>query len=324
MMRVYVTRPILGEGLEILKEKGHEVVVNPENKVLSKEELKNCADGFDAVVTVIPDQVDAEVIASWHNVKIIANYAVGFDNIDVAAAASAGKVVTNTPGVLTEAVAEHTFALMLALAKKIIPADSYVRSGAYKQWEPMGFLGAQIWGKTLGVVGLGRIGKFVSEIANDGFRMNVIYFDHHRDEELEMTNKGMKYSTLEELLRVSDFVSIHVPLTPDTKHLINTNTLALMKPTAFLINTARGPIIDEAALVSALKSKKIAGAGLDVYEAEPALAEGLSDLENVVLTPHTASATYEARGAMSKIVAENILAVFEGKDAPNVVTLDKR
>jgi len=324
LMRVYVTRPILGEGLEILKEKGHEVVVNPENKVLSKEELKNCADGFDAVVTVIPDQVDAEVIASWHNVKIIANYAVGFDNIDVAAAASAGKVVTNTPGVLTEAVAEHTFALMLALAKKIIPADSYVRSGAYKQWEPMGFLGAQIWGKTLGVVGLGRIGKFVSEIANDGFRMNVIYFDHHRDEELEMTNKGMKYSTLEELLRVSDFVSIHVPLTPDTKHLINTNTLALMKPTAFLINTARGPIIDEAALVSALKSKKIAGAGLDVYEAEPALAEGLSDLENVVLTPHTASATYEARGAMSKIVAENILAVFEGKDAPNVVTLDKR
>lgn len=322
-MRVYVTRPILGDGLEILKEKGHEVVVNGEDKVLSKEELKNCADGFDGVVTVIPDQVDAEVIASWHNVKIIANYAVGFDNIDVAAASAAGKIVTNTPGVLTEAVAEHTFALILALAKKILAADSYVRAGAYKQWEPMGFLGAQIWGKTLGVVGLGRIGRFVSEIASDGFRMNVLYFDQKRDEEFEMTNKGMKYSTLEELLRQSDFVSIHVPFTPETKHLINTNTLSLMKPTAFLINTARGPIVDEAALVVALKSKKIAGAGLDVYEAEPQLAEGLTELENVVLTPHTASATYEARGAMSKIVAENILAVFEEKTPPNVVTLDK-
>jgi len=319
-MKVYVTRPIIETGIELLKSKNIEVEVNPENRSLSREELKaKFSAGYDGILVLLTDKIDAEIINnSSSNLKIIANYAVGFDNVDVAAATERKIFVTNTPGVLTEAVAEHTFALLVATAKRIVEADKFIREGQYLRWEPKGFLGPQISGKIIGIVGLGRIGTMVAEIAKSGFNMNVIYYDVKRDEGFEREfNAGFK--ELDQLLSQADFVSIHVPLLPETKHLINEQRLKLMKPSAILINTSRGPVIDEVALVEALKQKTILGAGLDVFENEPKLTPGLIELPNVVLTPHTASATNEARAAMSRLAAENIIATLSGQAPPNLV-----
>jgi D-3-phosphoglycerate dehydrogenase len=317
--KVYVTRPIPEDGIEILRKKGFQVDVNPEDKVLSTDELKKAISSYDAVLCLLTDKIDGEVLdAAGPNLKIMANYAVGFDNIDVKAATERKIAVSNSPGVLTEAVAEHTFALLLTAAKRIVEADRFTRSGEYKQWEPKGFLGPQIWGKTIGIVGLGRIGSFVAQISHGGFNMEVLYHDVKKNEEFEMRFSA-KYRDLENLLKESDFVTIHVPLLPATHHLIGAKELGTMKKTAILINTSRGPVVDEVSLVEALKAGKIAGAGLDVFEKEPQLSPGLADLPNVALTPHTASATREARSAMSKIAAENIAAVLEGKDPPNLV-----
>ncbi|MDP2720954.1 MAG: D-glycerate dehydrogenase [bacterium] len=319
MAKVYVTRSISEDGIELLKKKGFQVDINPENKVLSKDELKKSIAGYDGLLCLLTDKIDGEVLdAAGKQLKIVANYAVGYDNIDVRAANERKIFVSNTPGVLTEAVAEHTFALLMAVAKRIAEADKFVRNGKYTQWEPKGFLGPQIWGKTIGIVGLGRIGSFVTQIAHGGFNMEVLYYDVKKNEEFEMRFSA-KYKNLPGLLGQSDFVTIHVPLLPETHHLIGAKELGTMKQTAILINTSRGPVIDEVALVEALKSKKIAGAGLDVYEHEPDLTPGLSELPNVVLTPHTASATNEARSAMSRIAAENIIAALEGKQPPNLV-----
>ena len=319
--KVYVTRPIPEDGVEMLRKKGYQVDVNPENKVLSKDELKKAIAGYDGVLCLLTDKIDGEVLdAAGKNLKIMANYAVGYDNIDVKAAAERKINVTNTPGVLTEAVAEHTFALLMSVAKRIVEADKFVREGNYKQWEPKGFLGPQIWGKTIGIVGLGRIGSFVAQIAHGGFNMEVLYHDVKKNEEFEMRFSA-KYRDLTSLLKQSDFVTVHVPLLPATHHLISTKELGMMKESAILINTSRGPVVDEVSLVEALKAGKIAGAGLDVFEKEPELTLGLADLPNVALTPHTASATREARSAMSKIAAENIIAALEGKTPPNVVKI---
>ena len=319
--KVYVTRPIPEDGIEMMREKGFQVDVNPENKVLSKDELKKTIAGYDAVLCLLTDKIDGEVLdAAGPNLKIMANYAVGFDNIDVKAATERKIYVSNTPGVLTEAVAEHAFALLLSVAKRILEADKFTRSGQYKQWEPKGFLGPQIWGKTIGIVGLGRIGSFVAQITHGGFNMEVLYYDVKKNPEFEMRFSA-KYRDLPSLLKESDFVTIHVPLLPATQHLISSEELEMMKDSAILVNTSRGPVVDEVALVEALKSGKIAGAGLDVFEKEPELTPGLADLPNVALTPHTASATREARSAMSKIAAENIIAVLEGKTPPNVVKI---
>ena len=317
--KIYVTRPIPEEGIEILKKKGFQVDGNSENKILSKSELKNAIKGYDAVLCLLTDKIDGDVLdAAGDQLKIVANYAVGYDNIDVKAAEERKIFVSNTPGVLTEAVAEHTFALLLTVAKRIVEADDFVRDGKYKQWEPMGFLGPQIWGKTIGIIGLGRIGSFVAQIAHGGFNMEVLYHDVKKNEEFEMRFSA-KYRELPELLKQSDFVTVHVPLLPATHHLIGAKELGMMKESAILVNTSRGPVVDEHSLVEALKAKKIAGAGLDVFEQEPHLAEGLADLPNVALTPHTASATNEARNAMSRIAAENIAAALEGKQPPNAV-----
>jgi D-3-phosphoglycerate dehydrogenase len=317
--KVFVTRTIPEEGIKLMREKGFQVDVNPEDCVLSKEELKKAIAGYDGVLALLSDKIDGEVLdAAGEQLRIVANYAVGYDNIDVKAAAERKVFVTNTPGVLTEAVAEHAFALLLSVAKRTAEADKFVREGKFKQWEPLGFLGPQIWGKTIGIVGLGRIGSFVAQIAHGGFNMEVLYYDVAKNEEFEMRFSA-KYRELPELLKTSDFVSIHVPLLPATRHLISAKEFGLMKPTAILINTSRGPVIDELALVEALKAKKIAGAGLDVYENEPNLTPGLTDLPNTVLTPHTASATHEARSAMSKIAAENIIAALEGEQPPSLV-----
>ena len=319
--KVYVTRPILEGGVEMLKKKGLQVDVNLEDRVLSKDELKKAITGYDAVLCLLTDKIDGEVLdAAGPNLKIVANYAVGYDNIDVKAATERKVAVSNTPGVLTEAVAEHTFALLMSVSKRIVEADKFVREGKYKQWEPKGFLGPQIWGKTIGIVGLGRIGSFVAQIAHGGFNMEVLYYDVKKNPEFEMRFSA-KYRNLTELLKDSDFVTVHVPLLPETHHLIGAKEFGTMKQSAILVNTSRGPVIDEVSLVEALKSDKIAGAGLDVFEKEPELTPGLADLPNVVLTPHTASATREARMAMSKIAAENIIAALEGKTPPNLVRI---
>lgn len=317
--KVFVARPIPEDGILMLRKRGFQVDVNPEDQVLSKTELKEAVAGYDAILALLTDHIDGEVLdAAGKQLKIVANYAVGYDNIDVPAAKERKVLVTNTPGVLTEAVAEHTFALLLAAAKRIVEADRFTREGKFKRWEPLGFLGPQIWGKTIGIVGLGRIGSFVAQIARGGFNMEILYHDVARNEEFEMRFSAA-YHELPTLLKRSDFVTLHVPLIPATHHLIGAKELGQMRQTAILINTSRGPVVDEVALVEGLKAKKIAGAALDVYEHEPHLTPGLVDLPNVVLTPHTASATHEARGAMSRIAAENIIAALEGKTPPNLV-----
>lgn len=318
MSKVFVARPIPEIGVNMLKEK-FDVVVNPENKVLSKEELKKEVAGVDAILPLLTDKVDGEVLdAAGEQLKVVANYAVGYDNIDIEATKQRNVLVTNTPGVLTDAVAEHAITLILSAGRSIVDSDKYIREGQYKQWEPKGFLGPQLKGKVLGVVGLGRIGSRVAQIAHKGLGMEILYYDVKRNEDFEK-EVAARFGNLDEVLKQSDVVSVHVPLLPATRHLISEEKLGLMKNSAVLVNTSRGPVIDEKALVKALESKKIFAAGLDVFESEPELSPGLAKLPNVVLTPHTASATFEARDAMSKIAAENIIAVLDGKTPPNLV-----
>ena len=315
-MKVFVTRPIPENGLKLLKEK-FEVVVGS-NQILPKGELIQKAKGFDAIITLLTDKIDGEVLDGLgKQLKIVANYAVGFDNIDLPAAKQRNIYVTNTPGILTEAVAEHTFALILAVSRKIVASDKFVREGHYTQWEPMLLLGKQLWQQTIGIVGLGRIGSYVARIST-GFRMRIIYYDIKRNSEFE-SSFNASFKELPELLKEADIVSIHVPLSEETKHLIGSEQLSLMKKDAILVNTSRGSVVDEAALVKALSEKKIYGAGLDVFENEPRLSPGLTELDNVILTPHTASATIEAREAMSEIAAKNVIEALEGKTPPNIV-----
>jgi len=321
MAKVFVTRKIPDSGLKLLK-KYHTVKVYPKNKVISRAELIKDVKWCDALLCLLTDKIDAKVMDSNPKLKVISNYAVGFNNIDVKAANQRKIPVTNTPGVLTDAVAEHTFALMISIAHRISESDRFTRAGKYKGWEPMLLLGTEMKGKTLGIIGLGRIGSAVAHRAVNGMGMKCIYHTRTRKHDFEK-EYGAKYVSLNQLLKKSDFISIHVPLNPKTRHLISAKELHMMKKTAFLINTSRGPVIDEKALVSALKRKVIAGAGLDVFENEPKLMPGLNKLDNVVLTPHTASATIETRSAMGTLAAENILAVLRGKKPKHLVKLRK-
>ncbi len=319
--RVFVTRKIPNEGLDLLRnEKEVDLHVWEKNCVIPRKELLKRVRGIDALLSLLTDRIGSEVMdAAGPQLKIISNYAVGYDNVDVKAATARKIVVTNTPGVLTEAVAEHTFALLLSIARRIPESDRFARAGRYKGWEPMLLLGTELQGKTLGVVGLGRIGSRVAEMAVRGMGARAIYHDRKRDAKFEKQFKARFCETLPELLREADFVSLHVPLLPSTYHLIGEKELKVMKRTAYLINTSRGPVVDEKALVRALKGGWIRGAALDVFEEEPRLAPGLAKLENVVLTPHTASATIEARGAMARLAAQAVLDVLAGKKPENVV-----
>ncbi|MEK7134353.1 MAG: D-glycerate dehydrogenase [Patescibacteria group bacterium] len=314
-MQIFITRKIPEAGIALLKEKGHEVEVSTKDGVLTKEELLLAlrAKQYDAVISLLTDKIDGEVMDAAPTVKIFANYAVGYDNIDLAAAKERGKIITNTPDVLTNSVAEHAVALLMALAKRIPEGDRFMREGKYIGWAPELLLGTDILGKTLGILGTGRIGSRVAEIAAKGLGMRVIYYDIAQNAMLEKNVGASFRKTPEEVLAEADAVSIHVPLLDSTRHLMNADRLAKMKKTAYLINTSRGPVIDEAALTDALKNGVIRGAALDVFEHEPNLAPGLSDLSNVIITPHTASATEETRAAMSRVAAENIIAVLEGK-----------
>jgi len=321
MKRIFVTRRIPDAGLAMLRaRKDVKLTVYPKDRVIPRKELLAGAKGATAILSLLTDRIDDALLdAAGKQLRIVSNYAVGVDNIDLAACAKRGVLVANTPGVLSNAVAEHTFALMMSVARRIPESDKFIRAGKYKGWEPMMLLGSGIQGKTLGVIGLGRIGKGVVDRAYKGMGMKIMYYDVKRDPAFEMEEQGIRFSTIERILREADFVSIHVPLLPTTRHLIDAKKLRMMKKTAYLINTSRGPIIDEKALVTALRKGVIAGAALDVFENEPKLAPGLAKLPNVVLTPHTASATIEARSDMATMAAQAILDALDGKVPPNAV-----
>ena len=322
-MKVYVTRKIPERGIAMLKEKGYEVDVSEKDGVLTKDELATAlrTKPYDAVLCLLTDTIDKDAFnAAAPSVKIFSNYAVGFNNIDVPEAKARGIMITNTPGVLTETVAEHAFALILAMASRIVEADTFTRAGKYTGWAPMMFLGTDVSHKTLGILGAGRIGSRVAHHGKHGFDMNVIYYDVKRNEEIEKTTGASYRDTPEAVLKEADVVSIHVPLLDSTKHLINKERLAMMKPSAYIVNTSRGPVIDEVALVEALRNNVIKGAALDVFENEPALAPGLAELSNVVITPHIASATEETRSKMSEMAAQAIIDALEGKNPVNLVS----
>ncbi len=311
--KVFVTRMIPKKGIQLLR-KHFLVKVYSKDQVIPRKELLQEVKQCDALLCLLTEKIDHEVLSASPKLKVVSNYAVGYDNIDVKSATRLGIPVCNTPGVLEDAVAEHTFALMLAISKHIAEADHFVRAGKYKRWEPMLLLGTELKGKTIGIIGLGRIGAGVAERARKGMGVNVLYHDIKRNKEFEKEYQA-RFVSLPELLKKSDFVSLHVPLLPSTHHLIGKKELVLMKKTAYLINTSRGSVIDEKALVQVLQKKQIAGAGLDVYENEPRLTPGLIKLKNVILTPHTASATIEARTAMSELAAQNIIDILQGRKA---------
>lgn len=319
-MKIFVTRkiPYWDEVSKPLHDAGHEVVVYDQNKRIERQELiEELRKGYDGVLSLLTDKIDPEVIAAddKKQIKIIANYAVGFDNINLQAAAARNIQVTNTPcDEVNESVAELTWTLLLALTRNLEPAADFAKNVGYHGWEPDIFLGSNTHGKTLGIVGMGRIGSMVAKRAVS-FGMGVVYYNRKAVEGVDFELKP----SLSELLKVSDFVSLHVPLTPETRHLINAQSLVDIKPGSFLINTARGPVVDEGDLLATLKSGKLAGAALDVWENEPLPRPELIEMENVILTPHIASATQEARMAMGKTAVANLLAGLSGSTPPNLV-----
>ena len=299
----------------------HEMVVNREDRPVPREWILDRVAGIDGLLCMITDTVDTELLERAPDLKIIANYGVGFNNIDVAAATTRGIPVTNTPGVLTAATADITFALILAAGRRVVEGDRYTRDGRFRFWAPFHFLGSEISGKTLGIIGMGRIGKAVAKRAA-GFDMRVIYAGRHRMPADEESRFNAAFTDLDTLLTRSDFVSLHVPLSEQTRHLIDAAALDRMRPDAFLINTSRGPVVDEAALCDALQNRRIRGAGLDVYENEPVVTPGLLELDNVVLLPHAGSATVETRTKMARMAADNLLAGLSGKKPPNCLNWD--
>ena len=313
---IYVTRRLPSAAMELL-EKHFEVDCNPHDRVLRREELLQLVRGRDGLLPLLTDRIDREVLeAAGPQLKIIANYAVGFNNIDVPAATARKIAVTNTPGVLTDTTADLTLALILGVARRLVEADQYTRAGKYRGWAPLLFLGADVHHKTLGLMGFGRIGYAVARRAL-GFDMRILYHDTHRaDPELEKQAQA-QYVDRDTLLREADFISIHVPLTPETVRFMSIREFSLMKPTAYLVNTARGEVIDEEALVEALKDGRIAGAGLDVFENEPDIHPALFPMDNVILLPHIGSGSVETRTKMGLMAAENLIAAFEGRIPPN-------
>lgn len=320
MAKIFVTQRIPDAGIRLLEGKGHQVTVSVKDGALTTDELLQELQGkqYDAILSLLTNKIDIRVLdAAGPQLKIVANYAVGYDNFALADFKAKKIYATNTPAVLTNTVAEHTFGLILSIGQRITEGDRYMRAGKYHGWEPMLLLGNDVYKKTLGILGCGRIGSRVAHHGAKGFDMDIVYYDIQRNEEFEKEHNAKFMATPEELLKVADFVSIHVPLIPATHHLINAERLRMMKRTAYLVNTSRGPVIDEKALVEALRDKVIRGAALDVYENEPDLAPGLAELENVVLTPHAASATEETRAAMSEVAAQNIIEALEGKVPTN-------
>jgi lactate dehydrogenase-like 2-hydroxyacid dehydrogenase len=308
---VYITRLIPQENIDALRSE-FDVEVNMEDRALSPSELKEKVHGRSAVVSLLTDNITGDVLdAAGPQCKIVANYAVGFNNFDVNAATARKIILTNTPGVLDDATATHTFTLLLSVARRIAEADKFVRTGKWRGWSPMFFVGLDVDRRTLGIAGLGRIGKNVARKAR-GFDMRIIYSDVQRDQAFE-SESGAVFVDKETLLRESDYLTLHVPLLPETRHYISTAEFKKMKRTAVLINASRGPVVDEKALVEALREKLIFGAGLDVFENEPSVEPGLMELDNVIIVPHVASATPATRIDMGNIVVANISNVLNGR-----------
>jgi len=319
--RIYVARRLPNPAMERLRQRADVAVwptdeLPPPRDILTKE-----AAASDGLLSLLTDRIDGALLDAAPRVRVVSNYAVGFDNVDVDAATVRGVVVTNTPGVLTETVADFAMTLLLAVARRVVEADRYTREGRWKSWEPMLFLGQDLHGATLGLVGLGRIGAAVARRAH-GFNMPMLYHDVVRREDLER-DLGLEHTSLDDLLRRADFISVHTPLTPQTRHLISTDQFRLMKSTAVLVNTARGPIVDPDALYRALADRQIWGAGLDVFEAEPVPADHpLLGLDNIIVVPHIASASVETRTRMALMAADNLLAVLSDQRPPNFVNPD--
>ncbi len=317
--KVVITRKIPDAGINLLKKAGFQLKINPYDRILTKEELKKFVKGADAILSLLTDKIDGEILdAAGPQLKIVANYAVGYDNFNINDFKTRKIYATNTPGVLTETVAEHTIGLLFAIAQRIVEADEFVRQNKFRGWEPMLFLGTDMRNKTLGIVGLGRIGGEVAKRMRDGFGLKIIYFDARRNKNLEK-ELGIKYVSFESLLKQSDFISIHVPLTPQTKHMFTLKEFKKMKSTAYIINTSRGAVIKESDLANALKKKIIAGAALDVYEFEPQINPELIKLSNIVLLPHIASASIETRSKMAEMAAKNIINVLNDKKPLNPI-----
>jgi len=318
-MKIFVTRKIPGESLDKLKSSDHEVIVSKFDRPLAEEELLKEAKGVDALLTLLTDKINGDVIdAIGPQLKVVSNYAVGFDNINVKEVSDRGVVVTNTPSnEVNEAVAEHTWALILALARRVVEADEVTKRGAFKGWEPDMFLGTGLLGKTLGIIGLGRIGSMVAR-RSQGFEMKVYYNKRKPDKKAE-EELGVEYANLDDLLNKSDIVTLHVPLTEETRHMINKETLSKMKKGSFLVNTARGAVIDEHDLVEALRDGRLGGAALDVYDNEPNIDPELIGMENVILTPHIASATIKARDKMGDQAVMAILDTLNDKKPETLI-----
>ncbi|MFB0518159.1 MAG: 2-hydroxyacid dehydrogenase [Acidobacteriota bacterium] len=314
---VLVTRRLPEPVLQKLTAKC-EADINYDDTPLSKEELIRRVADKDGMVTLLTDKIDRNIIDAGTKLKVISNVAVGYDNIDHQYAHQKSIYVTNTPEVLTDATADLTLALIFSIVRNIVPADRFTRQGKFKEWQLFLFLGSDLKGKRLGIIGLGRIGRAVAQRAS-GFEMEVVYYDIQRaDRELEERLK-VSYLPLDQLLKTSDIITLHPPLTSQTYHLIDQKEFQLMKPGAYLINASRGPIVNEKALVEALKRKNIAGAGLDVYENEPRIEPELLEMDNVVLLPHIGSATLETRTKMAMIAVENVLQGVHGEKPTNSV-----
>jgi glyoxylate reductase len=321
MAKVYVTCRVFQDEIDRLKKAGHVVVMRNREGPISRQELLSNVTDTEALICLLSDKIDKQVIEAAPQLKIIANLGVGYDNIDVAQAHARGIAVTNTPGALTETTADLTFGLLLCAARRIVEADEYVRSGEFLGWELLQkHLGLDVFGKTLGIVGLGRIGKAVARRGHLGFNMKILYHNRHRVSDAEQ-ELNAQYTSFETLLEQSDFVCVHTPLTDQTYHLFDREAFRLMKNSAILINVARGPVVDEEALVWALESGQISGAGIDVYEKEPEIRPGLLKLkERVVLSPHLGSATVQTRRSLAEIAVDNVLSVLSGGKPKNPVS----
>jgi glyoxylate reductase len=319
-MTVYVTRPIFEETLEKLKREV-DVHINPDDRVLEKTELIGHLRDADGAISLVTDTIDREVLESAPRLKVVSSVAVGVNNVDLEAATRAGVVVTNTPGVLTETTADFAWTLLMAAARRLVEADRFMRAGKFKAWGPKMLLGYDVFGKTLGLVGLGRIGQAMARRAA-GFDMKVIFHDPEPIADDLVRALGVRRVPVEELFRASDFVSLHVPLLPETHHLVNDRTLAMMKPTCIVVNTSRGQVVEERALARALREKRIAAAAIDVYEREPEIEPGLLELDNIVLAPHIGSASHETRLKMCMMAADNLLSTLKGLRPPNLVNTE--
>jgi glyoxylate reductase len=316
--KILITEPIIKDVIEGL-EKEFQVDVGERGKFSQVEKLTEVIGQYDALLPMLSNPVTEEVIEAGSSLKIIANYAVGYDNIDIEAAKKAGVHVANTPGVLSESCADFTWALLLAVARHLGPAEEYLRQGKYNEWEPLGFLGMELAGRTLGILGMGGIGKAVARRAK-GFGMSVIYHNRNKvDAETEQRLNATYISTAEELTAQSDVLSIHCPLTDETHHLVDAEMMEQMPNDAILLNTARGPVVDEEALADALHNHQLAGAGLDVFEEEPKVHPHLLEAPNCVITPHIASATEDTRRAIGQRAADAIKGILHG-DAPSSIS----